>query len=183
MLSSQELSFRYKYPSRREIHEAIQVLPKRRSDGEKKRIATDPIQLNTPKLRRATWFSPRDLITLWAGTGPSRKGWALTASSVIPSGPSGASGKKSTRNRKGKDGSRERSHPYSPMPCHLLLPKLDDSQWFRKVKAIVTREKVNPLIRFYIPKGRNHLHFTSPQGIVVLMLRGDPDLEEKLLLV
>ena len=144
-----------------------------------KRIATDPVQLNTQNLRRLLGFpqgpyysvgrhSPR-----WNGVSNKCQFWHHRQ-------PSWTSGRKSVWNRRGK--MEGRAYPTSPMPRCLLLTKLDDSHRLRRVKVIVTPEKVNLPIRFYFPKGEKPSPFHISPRHSRLMFRGDLDLAQKLLL-
>lgn len=69
-----------------------------------------------------------------------------------------------------------------PIPCCTLLSNLSKSNLLQKVKVIVTLGKITHQLDFISLKGRNHLHFTSPRGIVVLTFRGYLGLEQNLLL-
>lgn len=61
-----------------------------------------------------------------------------------------------------------------------LLSKPGESNLHRKVKVAVSPGKITHPLDFISLKGRNHLHFTSLQGIVVLTFKEGVDLEQTL---
>lgn len=77
-------------------------------------------------------------------------------------------------------GARNDLTPTPPMPCRSLLSKLGESNLLQKVKVIVNPGKITRPLDFISLKERNHLHFTTPNGIVVLTSKGGLDLEQNL---
>lgn len=77
-------------------------------------------------------------------------------------------------------GARNDLTPTPPMPCRSLLSELGESNLLQKVKVIVNPGKITRPLDFISLKERNHLHFTTPNGIVVLTSKGGLDLEQNL---